>query len=474
LYRLSAFVSSSINSPASKPKTQLTSPRFHWLGAFICMISHHNSLEKRLPRLSSKRFTFVIAFSYLAICWHSTALGLVAQPAQPSQSPQPVYRQPVLEQLPEPGRPFEHRVPPPLNPSVTVSRSQPVSIQRANSSSPRSSTSLGNDTPLGSDTPIGSDLSLGKGRSLGNLPSMGSSIGAAPSHSPSHFPAPAIQPSVAANFPSNPSLKDSWRNGPDLHQAQSLAMMNQSHQRQFDRQEAYPTQHFGDLLAQQQQVQQNQQQFSTAFEQAPVDIPSYASGVADCASCEPNFYLSLFGGNVDPHRQTSSDSQIWGDNGPGFGLAIGQRHGRNLRMDIEYTYRNHDIDGIATGGISRGVSGDMTAHSGMANLYWEFVRFPTQRFKPYLGAGLGFASFETDLSDGAGSTVLSNPEENDSSMAYQFMAGVNYQTNRNFDLFLEYRLFGADSFRIDTIPGAGGGNYNYEADNLFGGLRWNF
>ncbi len=164
--------------------------------------------------------------------------------------------------------------------------------------------------------------------------------------------------------------------------------------------------------------------------------------------------------------------------GGGFGVALGQLHGRNLRSDLEFTYRSHGIVGTELVDVdpseNRDLDGSLQSYSGMANLYWEFVSFPKPCFKPYVGAGIGFVGVEADLRTPNGSTILAQPVDNDTSFAYQFMGGVNYKACRNLDLFIEYRLFKTDSIRIDTMPGWGGGKFDYATDNLFAGLRWRF
>ena len=190
----------------------------------------------------------------------------------------------------------------------------------------------------------------------------------------------------------------------------------------------------------------------------------------------PMFYFSIFGGSSSLGEMGNDQGDtLFTEDGGAFGVAIGQSHGRNLRSELEFSYRNNNLEQVALGsGQVRPLNGDLTSYSGMANVYWEFTEFPHGCLKPYIGAGLGFTSIDSSMTNLAGANLISNGGGNDSSFAYQFMAGVNYKAYRNMDLFLEYRLFKSDSLRLDTVPNWGSGDYDYEPEGIFAGLRWKF
>ena len=201
-------------------------------------------------------------------------------------------------------------------------------------------------------------------------------------------------------------------------------------------------------------------------------------GCRDCGfECgAPMFYFSVFGGSSRLGDLVSSDqtSRIFTENGAGYGVAIGQRHGTNLRTELEYSRRTNDIIGRENQSVGQTVTGDVSSNAGMANVYWEMMNFPHRCFKPYVGAGLGFVSLEMDMFSVDGRNLIPQNATDDSSFAYQFIGGVNYKAYRNMDLFIEYRLFQADSYRVDSGSGFGDGKYDCQTDNLFAGLRWKF
>jgi len=203
-------------------------------------------------------------------------------------------------------------------------------------------------------------------------------------------------------------------------------------------------------------------------------------GLATC-------YISLFGGlsrmNDLIARDREESGTYFDDSGYVLGGAIGQIQGRNLRMELEVSYRSFDINGLTlngAGGLTEGVdlTGSFATLSGMANAYWEFVDFPSGQFKPYVGAGVGFLTAYPDFALRNGSTVMTNDHE--SSLAYQWMVGVNYRVERQTDLFVEYRYLRADSLSLNTnvVPtttaGNGSGKIDHVADNIFFGLRMRF
>lgn len=198
-------------------------------------------------------------------------------------------------------------------------------------------------------------------------------------------------------------------------------------------------------------------------------------GISDCGfDCEElEFYLSGYGALVDLRNMISGTNSLLTDNGGGWGLALGRRQGLNLRTELEYGWRSNNIIGFDEDGLRSDMTGKIKSQAGMANAYWEFVNFPTRCIKPYVGAGLGFARFDADLRDEFGDSLTPERSE-DSSFAYQFMGGINYQPFSTVDLFIEYRLFRTDSFQLETESGFASGRYDYHTSNLVGGLRWKF
>ena len=224
--------------------------------------------------------------------------------------------------------------------------------------------------------------------------------------------------------------------------------------------------------------------------------PELAIGLSPDDPCfEPAFYLSLFGGlnSVDDLTGQSpvdgaTSSSFDFDNGVGFGFALGQYQGYNLRTEVEYTFRTNDTDqisltenvGDAFTSSDFGFNGQLSAHAGMANLIWQFRGHRSRWIRPYVGAGAGFAFLNANFNR-LGQDVLTNGNDGDSTFAYQFFAGLNTQLTRRMDVFLEYRYFAADSLDLETnfanVNGGTGSvfdDYDYRTDNVFFGVRLKF
>ncbi len=197
------------------------------------------------------------------------------------------------------------------------------------------------------------------------------------------------------------------------------------------------------------------------------------------------YYTSLFGGwtGLDDLMLSGEEGQIQigNDDGVALGFAFGQIQGKNLRSELEITYRTNDLEGMTLTpamGASQFLAGDGTIESvsGMLNIFWDFADLPTRRFKPYLGGGIGGVSVDADFQVNQQATLR---DGNDTSLAYQWIAGINYQTNRFSDLFFEYRYFAADSLHFNTILPAdsiidGDGELEYRTSNLLFGMRLKF
>ncbi len=216
---------------------------------------------------------------------------------------------------------------------------------------------------------------------------------------------------------------------------------------------------------------------------------TYVDVVSDCDETCANYtscYVGLFGGWSDLNDLTTRGDIGTGvyleDAGYLFGATLGQIQGRNLRSELELSYRNININGMRLEGSNPsqivGVHGDFGTLAGMLNGYWEFVDFGPEKVKPYIGGGVGFALARPNLIQSDGTEAVIN--DNESSFAWQWMAGLNYKASPTLDAFVEYRSFTADSFRLDTeIPevaglGNGSGPFDYRSGTVLFGLRARF
>ena len=200
-----------------------------------------------------------------------------------------------------------------------------------------------------------------------------------------------------------------------------------------------------------------------------------ASCGSSCDTKCPVFYIGFqaaWNDAFDVANDQGSELQL--DDGSAFFFSLGRMNGRNLRTEIELSFRSNDIGSLVTPDAELAATGQLQTFSGMANLYWEFVDFPTGRLKPYFGGGVGFLSVSSDLRLTSDPSSLDDSTASTSSFAYQWMAGVNYKVSNHLDLYGEYRFVDAESFGISSDRDDLSGNFGYSANSVGGGLRWKF
>lgn len=205
--------------------------------------------------------------------------------------------------------------------------------------------------------------------------------------------------------------------------------------------------------------------------------------------------LSYFGYENDVSTDGASgnapinfDSDADYDNGIGVYTALGYAYASGLRTELEFAYRNADIDqidpdGPGFSGIPSGsISGDTTAYSIMANALYDFKGITGDRLTPYIGAGIGVAIVDHEISGNF--TGASQPTQplsisyggTRARPAFQGIAGVAVALAEDLSLDLSYRYF--TSLKPDVAGQVNGTPTNISVENeshsLFAGLRWNF
>lgn len=152
----------------------------------------------------------------------------------------------------------------------------------------------------------------------------------------------------------------------------------------------------------------------------------------------------------------------------GFGGAVAIGRGfrlsddiANMRIEGEVSYRRNDSElaVVPTLGVFD-LEGDLAAIGVMANAYYDF-RTPRRRWTPYVGGGIGGASFSTNEYADRGDVV-----------AYQAIAGLGYSILPRTKVEFEYRFFFAPS--ISQVGGGTQISSDYYAHNVFAGLRIGF
>lgn len=210
--------------------------------------------------------------------------------------------------------------------------------------------------------------------------------------------------------------------------------------------------------------------------------------VAPAAHAYEGFYGAIGAGlnYLQPDQDVESrgyapafDSEADYNNGIGVYTALGYDWGNKYRGELEFGYRQNDARHYAGDGMGFAgwpvLDGDLTAYSVMFNLIRDFDTGGA--FTPYLGLGVGGASFNNQVSGadaGFGALVI---DDSNKRLAYQAIAGIAFKLSEGLNLDLSYRYFAAAGTpKFDgTIDGSPVTiRHDYDTHSLFAGLRWNF
>ncbi|PQA88601.1 OmpA family protein [Hyphococcus luteus] len=179
------------------------------------------------------------------------------------------------------------------------------------------------------------------------------------------------------------------------------------------------------------------------------------------------------------------DSSADMDLGIGVYAALGYDYAGPFRTELEFSYRSNDIDQIDplapnfSGWPSGSISGDYKTMAIMANGLFDFET--QSAFTPYLGAGVGVAFVDPDVTGSVNPGAPTSPLSisyggSKGAVAYQGIAGVAVDLAEGLALDLSYRYF--DTLKetyTATINGAPAGvDVATQSHTLFAGLRWNF
>jgi opacity protein-like surface antigen len=168
------------------------------------------------------------------------------------------------------------------------------------------------------------------------------------------------------------------------------------------------------------------------------------------------FYVGVFGGFVMPndlrwsyenedyyHDDDSYDESL--DDSWALGVKVGYIIPQVpwLAVELEYTYlAEQDYNKTYHAGpYTYGYDGDFSAHNVMANLLF---RCPPGKIHPYVGFGFGLSRATLDEKgtyEQNGTVYSYHMDKNDTAIAGQFIAGVNFEILPNLSADLTYKYF---------------------------------
>ena len=185
-------------------------------------------------------------------------------------------------------------------------------------------------------------------------------------------------------------------------------------------------------------------------------LASQASAADYIAPSETSFmpYVSVFAGasfpnDVNTTRYGTVDLSQGLSTGYLIGAAVGVDWGNVVRTEIEVSHNHWNGDALSTGGVpNTGFSSDVSATYLLGNVWLDWKN--DSAFTPYIGGGLGvaFVNFDQTISGNHGYAG------NDTVLAYQLGAGVNFALSQQLSLDVGYRYKGTANFDIHDGDGS--------------------
>jgi len=190
--------------------------------------------------------------------------------------------------------------------------------------------------------------------------------------------------------------------------------------------------------------------------------PSGAASVAD------GWYIQGGGG---ANWQTGGDIKVGGStpdtdfNTGWMGSFSGGYAWRNgLRLELEFGYRENDIDTIA----NVAGNGSTRMMTGMVNAIYAIPN--TGVLVPFVGVGVGAGHLKLDSVRPIGATSV---DDSDTNVAVQGIAGIEYALSDKLGLDLSYRYLYSPSHDFTAANGSGVST-DYKSHAVMVSLRWSF
>ena len=209
------------------------------------------------------------------------------------------------------------------------------------------------------------------------------------------------------------------------------------------------------------------------------------SSFAQAQSDTKGIYVGLIGGYVMPNDMTgrinvpSSPMSVKYDLDLKDGYLVGAKVGwltpfsnRALAVEFEYNHLENKIDSWDYMVFDLDMDGKVKIDLFMFNL---IARYPTGRFHPYIGSGIGCAY--ANISD-TNSILGSISGGSDVVFAYQLMAGLDFDITKNIIAGISYKYLAPNTISFDNdapdLWGPGTAELNYKAHNFVLSLSYMF
>jgi len=125
-------------------------------------------------------------------------------------------------------------------------------------------------------------------------------------------------------------------------------------------------------------------------------------------------------------------AEITSNYGVGYSGALGFEFNFGLRTELEYSYRNVDLNKITSTVGSIDIAGNYTLNTLMGNIGYRHLS--SHKLSPYLGGGIGMAWHDAEVGAGISGS--------DSTIAYQLLVGLDYLIGPRSEIGIGYSYLG--------------------------------
>lgn len=200
------------------------------------------------------------------------------------------------------------------------------------------------------------------------------------------------------------------------------------------------------------------------------------SGIASAQEAKPYFSAKFAYAFTDTTLNVLFLEETKDFNNPGTDLAVGAKISSNIRAELAFNYRGNDSSSTYYDMSEPLYPNDyelnkykLSSKAFMINGYYDFELL--SGFKPYVGAGFGFAKVKYNISMSGisyGIPVAESMNSSKTTFAWNVFVGLGYDVNENWSLDIGYRYSDYSSFKKQWVE------FETTANEITAGIRYSF
>jgi opacity protein-like surface antigen len=213
-----------------------------------------------------------------------------------------------------------------------------------------------------------------------------------------------------------------------------------------------------------------------------VSIVLFMTSSALADSGDSGWYTGVTGGanfledqeSTGPSRDLDLDFDTGGFVAGQLGYKFRANQLGRFRAEAEVSYRINEVDNIVFNGVDRVGNGEQDVLAGLMNLFFDFNGV-SKNFKPFVGAGVGIATLDADISYSPGAFI----DDDDTTLAYQAIVGAEFNLTEKLSIVGDARYFALDNPELTRFGGPAPAAFvdlssEYESFSTSIGFRFKF